>query len=301
MNRFCTISTYSHLYKVYALAESLQKQGHQFLLDVLVTDSKAKIDFVNCKFWSLNEISTTDTSKKIIAKYNQHADKLRWSLKPVFISHLLNTAAKSVIYLDNDLYFFSGYQFLFDLLQQHSFLLTPHYYKHNTLNQQNWLEANFRVGLYNAGFVGANTAALPTLQWWADCCLYRCEKNFWRGLFDDQKYLDLVPVIDENAYVIRHKGCNVASWNSETNRRSLINNEIAINQIFPLVFVHFNAFTIREIVEGRDAVLQPCFAQYEKALTAHKPSLTRSELYQPQPLTEKIKLAIWKLLTALGN
>lgn len=301
MNHFCTISTYSHLFKVFALAESIQQQGQPFLLHVLITDSTAKIDFPNCRFWEIDEVSITDTSKEIIAKYKKQADKFRWSMKPVFLSYLLSTTTDSVIYLDNDLYFFSEYQFLFDLLNKHSFLLTPHHYKRNPKAQQNWLEANFRVGLYNAGFIGANKTALPTLQWWADCCLYRCEKNFWRGLFDDQKYLDLVPIIDETAHVIRHKGCNVAAWNSEVNHRSLANNEIRIGESFPLVFVHFNAFTIREIVEGRDTLLHPFFIEYEKALNKHKLSLTRSELYSSQPVTEKLKLGVWKMFHALGN
>ena len=127
MNQFCTISTSSHLYKVYALAQSLNNQQNNFLLHVLVTDSENNFDHANCKFWKLSDLQKDSTAVSIINKYESNADKLRWSLKPVFMKFLLQAETEKIIYLDNDLFFYSNYQFLFDLLDEHSFLLTPHY------------------------------------------------------------------------------------------------------------------------------------------------------------------------------
>jgi hypothetical protein len=59
------------------------------------------------------------------------------------------------------------------------------------------------------------------MQWWASCCAYRCEKNPIRGTFDDQRYLDLLPVMDERVHILRHKGCNVADWNRQEIPRSM--------------------------------------------------------------------------------
>ncbi|HWB64509.1 MAG TPA: glycosyltransferase, partial [Chitinophagales bacterium] len=208
MNHFTTISTASHLYKVYALAESLSSHGNDFILNVLVVDDNKKYNFPNCRFFRLTDIEQEENAADIISKYRNNKNRLRWSLKPVMMKFLLGAgSAQKVIYLDNDLFFFSGFNFLFDLLDEHSFLLTPHYYKNDPNKEQNWLEANFKLGLYNAGFVGANQKAVESLQWWANCCLYRCEKNSFRGLFDDQKYLDIIPVREPSAHVVRHKGC----------------------------------------------------------------------------------------------
>lgn len=55
-------------------------------------------------------------------------------------------------YIDNDLCFFEDYTFLFELLKQHSFLLTPHHYARSPYHQQNMLEANFRVGFVQCRF-----------------------------------------------------------------------------------------------------------------------------------------------------
>jgi hypothetical protein len=213
---------------------------------------------------------------------------------------LLRSEIEKLIYLDNDLFFHSDYTFLFDLLNQHAFLLTPHYYKYDPNKEQNWFEANFRVGIFNAGFVGANKKAIPTLQWWADSCAYRCEKNAFRGLFDDQKYLDMVPVIEETTHIVRHKGCNLAGWNIELCPRALVNGAVVIDGKYPVVFVHYNMFTIRKIMDGEDKLLAPLYEQYENVLKKYNESLNHRHLYEPEPWHEKFKLSIWKLLNALG-
>lgn len=300
MNHLCTISTVSHLYKTFALADSLQ-QGTDYNLHVLVVDSEIDYTHQNCKFWKLSQLQSDSTIQAITSKYKGSNDKLRWSLKPAFMKYLLTAVpTNKVIYLDNDLFFYNSYDFLFNLLDEHSFLLTPHYYRNSPKHNQNWFEANFRVGLYNAGFAGASTKALNVLQWWADCCIYRCSKNALRGTFDDQKYLDLVPVMDENAHVVRHKGCNVAGWNTEICKRETINGEVMIDGKFPVVFVHYNNTTIREIVKGEDSVLLNHYQHYISALKKYNSNLNENALVVNPPFADKVKYAIWKIVTDKG-
>jgi hypothetical protein len=300
MYQFCTITTTSHLYKVYALAESLKNQGHPFVLNVLVIDDDSTFQSADCRFFKLSDISAQHNAAEIIAKHKGNKDKLRWSLKPVLMKYLLlQPAIGQLIYLDNDLFFFSDYQFLFELLGKHRFILTPHYYKNDPNKDQNWLEANFRIGLYNAGFVGANKEAVKTLQWWADCCLYRCEKNSFRGMFDDQKYLDIIPIIEESAYIIRHKGCNVAGWNTEICPRQIVNHKILIDGRFEIVFIHFNENTIREIVSGSDFILFNYYRAYVETLKRYRDNLKKKEFYFEPRLTDRLKLSVWKILTWL--
>jgi hypothetical protein len=302
MYHFCTITTYSHLYKVKALADSLSRRGNSVMLHTLCIDhAKPEADTELVKYYGLTDVSASACGKQIIEKYANDKDKTRWSLKPVFLTYLLNLIdTDRVIYLDNDLCFFDDYAFLFDELQQHSFILTPHHYKYNPKAEQNWLEANYRVGLYNAGFVGVNKNAIPHLSWWADCCLYRCEKNPMRGLFDDQKYLDLIPIMCEDTKVLTHKGCNVADWNTEICKRVDVNGKTTINGVYPIVFIHFNVTTIRAIIEKREPLLNTFFEDYLKLLQKYNPSITIDILYSPYPIADKIKLAIWQWATRLG-
>ena len=107
MYQFCTITTLSHLYKVYALAHSLKSQRPAFLLNVLVIDSDSTFEFENCNFFKLSEISAEFKVPEIIAKYSSNKDKLRWSLKPAMMKYLLSQPQiNKLIYLDNDLFFF---------------------------------------------------------------------------------------------------------------------------------------------------------------------------------------------------
>lgn len=302
MMNFCTISTSDFYYKVYALCDSLREQNPNFVMHVLILDK----DFPYCPFpqvkrYYLKDILTTPTASDIVKKYARYKDKLRWSLKPVFLKFLLNREdIDSAVYLDNDICFFSDYKFLFDYLENHSFLLTPHNYERVPTHNQNMLEANFRVGLYNAGFVGVNKNAVSTLQWWAECCLYRCEKNPFRGTFDDQKYLDLVPIMNEDAMIVRHQGCNVAEWNRYVCYRTEQNGEVLINGKYPVVFVHFNFTTLRCIIDKNDPGLEQYFERYLMLLTKYKRELRPAHLYMPPALTEVFKYTVWKRITAMG-
>jgi len=302
MNHFCTITTYDHLYKVFALRDSLLQYDNNTILHVLMTDGDAaSVTSGHIKMYAVADISSQPIVEKIAAKYSRQKDRLRWSLKPPFLRFLLSKPEISkAIYLDNDLFFYHNYSFLFDELNDHAFLLTPHYYDRSPTKDQNWLEANFRAGLFNAGFIAVNKNAVNTLQWWAECCLYRCKKSAFRGTFDDQKYLDLIPVMREDASILRHQGCNVAEWNRFLCLRSEVNGEVFINGIWPIVFIHFNYTTIREIIDGKEPLLVRYFKTYLQTLQKYKPTLKQTDLYKPVAKMDWVKYGVWKFLTSNG-
>jgi lipopolysaccharide biosynthesis glycosyltransferase len=301
MYDFCTISTADHLFKVLALRDSLVAQNSDAFIHVLCIDPlPANLPYGNIAFYTTADISNYPVARTILSKYQSSQDKIRWSLKPIFIKYLLENKANKVIYCDNDIYFYDSYAFLFDLLDQNIFLLTPHHYPRDPNKDQNWLEANFRVGLYNAGFIAATNTAVETLQWWAECCAYRCEKNSLRGLFDDQKYLDLVPVINENVHIVRHAGCNVAEWNKAIIHRSNVNGKVMLNNSYPLIFIHFNGTTVRAIKNGEEPFLKSSLDRYLDVLKKYKPDLNINTLYKPVSFLEKLKLTIWQIATKAG-
>lgn len=259
----CTISTQSHLFKSYTLLESVEKYCQTDLF-CLVTDS-TEIKHSRFQCHSLNDLKS-DKATKIKKKYRN--DRLRWSLKPVYVKHLLDQGYDQVIYVDNDIFFYSSPDFLFEKLKTSDFLLTPHFYKANPRKEQNWLEANYRVGLYNAGFFGATKNAIPILDWWADCCIYNVKKAYWRGLYDDQKYLDLVPVIFENVEIVKNRGCNLAGWNADDIDLHYENDKLIINGE-ELVFIHFAQLSIEQFSK-LNSKLYPVFKHYLEELQNHK-------------------------------
>ena len=261
MNCFCTISTKSHAYKVNALRDCLANFGFR-LLNLVIDETNSTL--TNQQDYSIHQL-TDELTGQLVRKYASSPDRLRWSLKPVFLKFLLNKGYEKVVYLDNDLYFFQSPQPLLDWLDQSCFLLTPHYYESNPEVSPNWFEANFRLGLFNAGLLGATSAGIPILDWWGKACLYAIRKSMWRGLFDDQKYLDLVPVLFDKVYIIKDTGYNLGAWNVK-NRIQTIGNP----GVDKVVFVHFNDLTIREF-SRTDHVFHSLWLKYHQALVQHNP------------------------------
>lgn len=262
----CTISTQSHLFKSYALFDSVTRYSTTELA-CLVTDGTEKPEKNGILFHSINELNSED-AQKLKTKYK--SDELRWSLKSVYVKFLLESGYEQVIYVDNDIFFYSSVDFLFEKLEKVDFLLTPHFYKADPTKNQNWLEANFRVGLYNAGFFGANKNAIPILDWWAKCCLYEVRKSYWRGLYDDQKYLDLVPVIFDNVEVLKDRTCNFAGWNCDEVTFEQKENKHLINGNL-LVFVHFAQLTMERFSDESSPYII-LYKEYIEAVQKYQPN-----------------------------
>lgn len=301
MKHFCTIITGDHLHKALALYDSLRQLDSDVHLHILSIDTCRYFpEQTELTLYHPEQFFGIENAKTIAYKYSKYSDKFRWSLKPIMLQYLLQQVDTKVIYLDTDTYFFGAFQFLFDLLDTHNTLLTPHHYSRNANKEQNWFEANFRVGLYNAGFVGVNRDAIPLMQWWASCCAYRCEKNPIRGTFDDQRYLDLLPVMDERVHILRHKGCNVADWNRQEIPRTIHREQLLLADQYPLIFIHFNYTTIRSIVQGREPLLKPHLDRYFQNLIKYKPYLKLESMYGEDKFTDKLKFRIWQIITNLG-
>jgi lipopolysaccharide biosynthesis glycosyltransferase len=119
MKTFCTIITADYYPKALALFKSIRKFNSEISLQVLVADNQpmpsqfqipAGIDIIDVR--ELNEFPMVH---ELYRKYaHVHMNFFRWSLKPVFITYLLEKGFQKTIYLDCDMYFFNDYEFLFE-------------------------------------------------------------------------------------------------------------------------------------------------------------------------------------------
>lgn len=270
MKTFCTITTFSHLHKVMTLGESIQKNGSDITLQVLVVDRETEPDFLipGIEWHLLDQLKKIRFGESIIGKYSDDPDRIRWCLKSVFLLYQLEELGYSeVIYLDNDQFMVNNYEFIFENLQDASVLLTPHWRCSDPFEDPVNFENNFIDGIYNAGFVGVTKRGIPAMEWWAKACLFACEVDHCRGFHDDQKYLDLLHSRFEGVRVLRHKGCNLADWNLiECQRTPGPDGNPFIRPSFPIVFIHFTNSTISAIEEGRDFLLKPYLASYRNRL-----------------------------------
>ena len=290
---FCTISTKSHLFKAKTLLESIAKFSNADLFCLITDNDRYPLEEEDTINWS--DLSELDSpfSEAIIKKYK--GDKLRWACKPLYLTHLLQQGYDAVLYGDNDICFFNSPDFLFQKLAISAVLLTPHFYPADPTEHQSQLEANFKIGLFNAGFIGVNKEAHKALEWWAGCCAYNVKQAFHRGLNDDQKYLDLFPILFDDVHILKHRGCNVGAWSLKTSEVKKNDNYVTLNHD-PLIFMHFNPFTIRSILNGEEVLLKPILTKYIAELKRFNPEYdVESELKNRSLIRAKIRHFFWKL------
>jgi hypothetical protein len=289
---FCTIITADYYPYAQALLESLEKHSSQgVILEVLIAErieDKSffqSIDMPNINFSFIEEINLPIASQ-LFDKYNAtNMDAYRWSMKPVFINHLLiQKGYEKVIYLDSDLFFFQDPRFLFELLDKEKVILTPHWRcADNPWEDFHNFKLNFKDGIYNGGFVGVRKDALDVMFFWANLCLAACEVNRPEGFFVDQKYLDILHSRFEGIGVVRHRGCNVSNWNiSDCQRVVTDNGEILINGIFPIVFIHFTSSMMKGILSGIDLHLLNHFTIYADTIKKYNPEFNLIEKTKKQ-------------------
>jgi hypothetical protein len=268
MNTFCTIITSGHIPYALALYKSLARYDKVVQLHVLVTDRTAdapQVSYPGLHLFYAAKLQQYDLVNELYNKYaHTGMDHFRWSLKPVFMSYLLENGFEKVLYVDADLFFFHEFAFLFDALDAASILLTPHWNNSDPLVNEQSFVSLFTCGIFNAGFVGASREGLPALRWWSRACHYKMGALPLQGIYDDQRYLDVLPVKFENVHIIRHWGCNVATWNLRECGRIPVNGQVLINGTYPIIFIHMNRMLITEILKGHDVLLRPYFDEFRK-------------------------------------
>lgn len=267
---FCTIITSDFLPFAKVLLASLKKYDKTIQLAVLFnTAVPAKNSHNGITFFEPQNLIHTPFLKEIEKKYaHTNPDHFRWALKPVFIHFLLEKGYNKVVYVDPDIFFVGDYSFLFKQLDEAAVLLTPHWRDANPLDYEENFITLFKDGLYNAGFIGASSKAKEALNWWAGLCSYKIEKNLSKGLFDDQRYLDVMPVMFSNIEVLKHKGCNISYWNMNVSKREFLNNKLTIDNIYEPVFIHFTKDTVVNIINRNDILLKPYLDEYFELLQA---------------------------------
>lgn len=268
MKSFCTIINADYAPFVVALYKSLYTYDTSVSLQVLVTDDGSALKMLAAyPGIQLHTVKALSSYGLVHALYKKYAhvepDYFRWALKPVFMCYLLENGYDSILYTDCDLFFFNAYSFLFDELDDAGILLTPHWRNADPLTDESSFYTLFTDGFFNAGFIGSSKKGFSALEWWANACHYKMGSSIASGIHDDQRYLDVLPVHFEFVKIIRHLGCNIGGWNRLVCQRVPVENSVLINNMYPVIFIHFNAILMQEILKGYDPHLLSYFQQYK--------------------------------------
>ena len=169
------------------------------------------------------------------------------TVKPFFLERLFRRDdIATLCYFDPDIYFYAPVDELFALLERHPIVLTPHlldFVEDDALPDELHI---LQCGAYNLGFLGlARHAGLDRfLQWWQRKLRKSGGIHLERGLFVDQRWMDLAPGLFSGVHVHRDPGCNVAYWNINHRRVTRPNSTLMVNDLVPLRFFHFSGFSV---------------------------------------------------------
>lgn len=179
--------------------------------------------------------------KKFVFRYT--ILEFNTAVKPWMFSWLFNHRKyEKVIYIDPDIYIYDRLTEVDEALNAgHLMVLTPHLTGLLDDDKKPSELDILQAGTYNLGFlaVAKHPDTNRFLEWWQSKLEYDCVVDLARGLFVDQKWMDLVPGMFSGVSVLRNPGYNVAYWNlkhrtvTENNGKFYVNGE-------RLVFFHFS-------------------------------------------------------------
>ena len=143
------------------------------------------------------------------------------------------------IYLDPDCYVYSDFVELRELLNTKPIVLCPHLLQPGNIDMELSSTAH---GVYNLGFLAVNNSdeAKRFINWWAERLYLFCYDDIQRGIFTDQKWIDLAPCFFDT-YIFKHRGYDFAPWSLYECGMTCENGKYFI-QGDSLRFIHFSGF-----------------------------------------------------------
>ncbi|NVJ86811.1 MAG: glycosyl transferase [Algoriphagus sp.] len=243
----------------------------------------------------------------MLSRYN--IIEFNTAVKPFYFEYLFRTRPEvdRIYYIDPDILFYQSISNLENSWDGASALLTPNliYLPEKTVRGE---LASLKHGINNLGFVGIARCeeGLKIVSWWKERLTHYCQLDKCRGIFVDQKWIDIAALFFLNMKSIKHPGWNMAWWNLSERNLKKMEETYFVNSIdFPLIFFHFSGFkpgvqTITERIKSSEfdmeseGALRELFDNYEIKLKSRgydqlsgiKPSLKFRET--PNELKHRI-------------
>jgi hypothetical protein len=250
---FCSIIARNYLAYARVLCRSLRRHHPDVPVYVLVVDdvdgffdpAREELEMLRLADLDLGDV------REMCFRYD--VVELCTAVKPFLIARLFERGHDKVVFFDPDIRVYRPVPELLAALDEHSVLLTPHLTAplegEGRPDERDFLG----YGTYNLGFIGLarNDETRRLLLWWAAHCRRDCLDDRERGLFVDQRWVDLVPGLFSGVRVLRGPEYNVAHWNLG-HRRLSGSPDVPLVEGRPLAFFHFSGFA-----PARPDVLHP--------------------------------------------
>ncbi len=198
--------------------------------------------------FTLLELSELGVPAPDVYCYQYNILEINTAIKPVALKQLLeDPTIEKIAYLDPDIRVFRPLDEVWDSLDDHSVVITPHMREPFGDGKSPNELAIIQSGTYNLGFIALknDAEAGKLLEWWAERLYLDCVVDIPRGLFTDQKWIDLVPAYFESVKILRCPSYNVAYWNLHERLLTEVDGHFRSDGV-PLAFFHFSGFNPRK-------------------------------------------------------
>lgn len=229
-------SNYTH--KARVLAESVKKNipGARFI--VCLTE-RAVPDIVKCEYFDeiiLAKDIWKDNFDHFIFKHG--IVEASTAVKGRFLQYLMEAYDNDkFIYLDPDCYVYSDFVELRELLDRKPIVVCPHLLQPGNIDME--LSATSH-GIYNLGFLAVRKCeeSQRFINWWTERLELFCYDDIPKGIFTDQKWVDLAPCFFD-VEIFKHKGYDFSIWSLMDCGLEEYNGEYFVKG-YPLRFIHFS-------------------------------------------------------------
>lgn len=257
---FYTSATSCYLPKARVLGYSLKKYNPDAKFYLLLSDSLPEnFDLSKEPFDGIiyaDEIKLDIKMSKEFWFYLHDVTELCTAVKGWAALELLSrTREDKVVYLDPDMVVFHSFKDLEELLDKHDIVVTPHRLTaESKFDDYFYGDHQFYTrGVFNLGFLAVrnNERGIEFLNWWKKMLENYCYIDDPKGLFTDQKLIDLAPAFFDSLFICRDEGYNISWWNitqrdiSGTPDNLLVNNK-------PVYIYHFSNYDSglhKEVIE----------------------------------------------------
>jgi len=239
-----TLCSNNYLAHAKTLGDSVREYSPEteFIIG-LVDQFDEEIDYSTFEVIKYDQIGY-DCFEDMLSKYN--IIEFNTAVKPYYLQYFLNKYGEGtkVYYIDPDIRLYSNINHLNNLLDTYDIVLTPNLTEMPAEVDLGEL-ASLRHGLFNLGFIGVKYSdeGLQFVDWWKKRLRNHCLIDKPRGIFVDQKWVDIAVLFFKGLHIASHKGLNMAWWNLSERKLIESKGKYYVNDISEeLIFFHFSGF-----------------------------------------------------------
>ena len=248
-----------------AMINSLRKTEFKAPILVIVHDMQSKNSLEQMNFTGVEIILIEELEcaypQLLVAKSNRSLIEYFYCLSPFVVKYAFEIfAAKRVVYLDADLYFYKSPDSLINNSDQVNVVVVAHNYPGRFKHLEIY-------GKYNVGWLqfSRTKTGLDALGWWANACLSSTSSTLSTRVYGDQKYLDELVSRFSGIEIRKNLGENLAPWNLFGKSIQIIDGQSMVDGE-PLYYFHFSGIRFLRF----SAILGTSHYSYRNSLTWKK-------------------------------